>query len=92
MVLLKIYNNVNDILGRCPSKMGNNTYKLTYFGVMFSFFAGVFTVSGLISYTLCVNYGSYFSDIRKKILDTPNPFSFGFHNNWFGSISNKISR
>ena len=92
MILLNIYNNVNHILRRCPLKIKDSTYKLTYFGVMFSFCAGVFTVSGLISYMLCVNYGSYFSDVRKKILDTPNPFSFGLHNNWFGSISNKISR
>ena len=89
MVLLKIYNNVNDILGRCPSNMRDNTYKLTYFGVMLSFFAGVFTVSGLISYTFCSNYGRYFSDVRKKMY---NPFSFGLRSIWVGSISNKISR
>ena len=79
--MTNIYKNINDILGRCPSKFNDNIYKLTYFGVILSFSAGVFTLSGLISYTFCLKYGCYFSYIRKKIPSMSNPFSFRFRPN-----------
>jgi hypothetical protein len=84
-----IYKNINDILGKCPSKIKDNTYQLTYFGVMLSFCTGVFTLSGLISYTFIHNYRSYFSGIRKKMFGITNPFSFAFRPNWFGIIPTK---
>ena len=87
--LSNLYNNVNNVFVKPPLNDCNYEAKIAYFGVMLSFFAGVFTVSGLMSYTFCSNYGRYFSDVRKKMY---NPFSFGLRSIWVGSFSNKISR
>lgn len=76
-IVHNIYNNINSILNKRPPDSGTSRfgYELTYFGVILSFSVGVFSISGLLSYSFCSHCHYYFRKFREKMLTIPKLFA-----------------